>query len=160
MIEYFETHMYAFWFTVGFSLFALELLVLGAATGFVLFLGLGALLTGGLLWIELIPPTWLSSIATFTISSIIISTLLWKPFIKLQHAREIPKKDNTSDLVGHEFRLTDDITFDNPGVTRYSGIEWHVYIDNSYENSPIKAGTLVTVTSLDAGKFYVVPAQK
>ena len=157
MIEYFNTHLYAFWFAAGFILLAVELLVLGFSTGFVLFLGLAALVTGGLLRLELIPSTWLGSVAAFAIGSVVLSFVLWKPFKHLQHNRVIPKKDNTSDIIGYEFRLSEDISISSPGLTRYSGIDWRVEIDNDAGIENISAATLVTVTSVDAGKFYVAP---
>jgi len=158
MIEYFNTHIYAFWFAVGFILLAVELLVLGFATGFVLFLGLAALVTGGFLWAKIIPVSWLGGIVSFTLSSVLISAALWKPFNNLQHSRQKPEKDNTSDLIGYEFRLTEDISIMHPGKTRYSGIEWRVEIDNDADVESIASGTLVVVTSVDAGKFRVVSA--
>lgn len=157
MIEYFNTHMHAFWFATGFILLATELLVLGFATGFVLFLGLAALATGGLLWAEIIPLTWLSSIATFSLSSIVISASLWKPFKSLEKNRKPKTKDNSSDIIGHRFRLENDISFKRPGATRYSGIEWKVEIEENDDIDRIVSGTLVSVVSVDAGKFRVMP---
>jgi len=159
MINYFSTHLYAFWFTAGFILLGVELLVLGFSTGFVLFLGLAALLTGGLLWFEILPATWMLSIACFAMSSVIISALLWKPFKRLEKKSVVAHKDNSSDFVGYEFRLQDAITQTNPGKTRYSGIEWRVEIDQAATVSEIQAGTQVKVVSLDAGKFRVVPTE-
>lgn len=160
MIEFFNTHLHAFWFTAGFILLAIELLVLGFATGFVLFLGIAALITGGLLWGEVVPLTWLSSIATFVISSVIVSALLWKPFKNLENKRKIPAKDNSSDIIGYQFRLENNITTQSPGKTRYSGIDWKVEIDFESSLESISAGTVVTVKSVDAGKFRVVPVEK
>jgi membrane protein implicated in regulation of membrane protease activity len=158
MIEYFNTHLYAFWFVAGFVLLGIELLVLGFSTGFVLFLGIAALVTGGLVWAEVIPLTWLSTIATFAISSVVVSAVLWRPFKALQENQAVPEKDNTSDLIGHEFRLGEEVTLQKPGKTRYSGIEWRVDIDKTFVGNSIDAGLLVKVVSVDAGRFYVVPA--
>lgn len=158
MIDYFNTHLYAFWFAVGFALLSIELLVLGFATGFILFLGIAALVTGGLIWLELIPHTWLASIASFSFSSIVLSVILWKPFKNLERGRGTVEKDNTSDLIGLQFRLESGISITQPGLKRYSGIDWHVEIDANCNCDIIEAGTLVTVVSVDAGKFRVVPA--
>jgi membrane protein implicated in regulation of membrane protease activity len=157
MIEYLNTHLYSFWFVTGFILLGVELVILGFSAGFFLFLGLAALATGGLLWWEIVPSTWLSSIVTFAVSSAVISAALWKPFKSLQDNRAEPKKDNSSDFIGYEFRLVDDISLMQPGKTRYSGIEWRVDIDKSCDLKEIKAGTLVKVVEIDAGRFYVVP---
>jgi len=158
MIEYFNANIHSFWFAVGFILLIVEALALGFSTGFVLFIGLGALLTGGLIWFGLMPGTWLASIATFGVSSVLISVALWKPLKSFQANSEVPEKDNTSDIIGLKFRLDTDITTTVPGTTRYSGIEWQVEIDFGSEAKEICAGTTVVVVSVDAGKFRVVAA--
>jgi len=160
MIEYFNTHLYAFWYVTGFTLLALELLVLGLSTGFVLFLGIAALLTGGLISLDLIPQTWLASIACFAISSIAISAALWRPFKNLETKTSIAEKDNSSDLVGFEFRLESDLSTQQPITKRYSGITWSVEIDLNCNQKTIPAGTAVKVTSVEVGKFFVIPSDQ
>lgn len=157
MIEYFDSHIYSFWFVAGFILLAMELLIFGFSTGFVLFLGLSALTTGGLVWAEFISASWAVSIASFAIGSVVYSAVLWRPFKMLQNSTA-PVHVDTSDFIGHEFRLTENISLTTAGKTRYSGIEWHVEIDKSCELHEIPAGTLVKVVALDVGRFHVVPA--
>ena len=123
----------------------------------VLFAGLGGLITGGLMMAELIPSTWLAGISSFGISSGVSAALLWKPLLKFQNF-DAPGKDNSSDLVGHQFRLMETITTTAPGSTKYSGIEWRVEIDHQCKQEQIDAGQLVRVTSVDAGLFQVSPA--
>ncbi len=154
MIEYFDTHQYAFWFTLGFALLVLEALVFGFTSGVVLFTGIGALVTGGLLWGEVLPATWLYGVACFGISSSLSAVLLWKPLLKFQNF-DVPEKDNSSDMIGHKFRLEQDISLAQPGSTRYSGIDWRVEIDAAADCDKIAAGTRVVVTSVDAGVFRV-----
>jgi membrane protein implicated in regulation of membrane protease activity len=79
---------------------------------------------------------------------------LWKPLLKFQNF-DVPEKDNSSDMVGHKFRLEQDVSLTQPGSTRYSGIEWRVEIDTAAECEAIAAGTRVVVTSVDAGVFRV-----
>ena len=155
MAEYFNSNLYNFWFITGFILLAIELLVLGFSVGFIFFIGLAALITGGALWFGLIPATWLASIATFALSSAFVSAALWKPLKALQNSRKVPEKDNSSDFIGLKFRLDDDISITKPGKTRYSGIEWQVEIALDSDVKEIAAGTTVVVVSLDAGKFRV-----
>jgi len=158
MIDYFNNNIYSFWFAVGFLLLVIEALALGFSTGFVLFLGLAALMTGGAIWFAWVPATWLASIATFAVSSVLISVLLWKPLRHIQSNSNPPKKDNTSDLIGMKFRLDADISVSAPGVTRYSGVEWRVEIDLDSEQQEISGGSTVEVVSVDAGLFRVVKA--
>jgi membrane protein implicated in regulation of membrane protease activity len=109
MIEYFDSHQYAFWFTLGFGLLVVEALVFGFTSGVVLFTGIGALLTGGLLWGGVLPASWLNGIACFGVCSSVSAALLWKPLLKFQNF-DVPEKDNSSDMVGHKFRLEQDIS--------------------------------------------------
>ncbi len=160
MIDYFNDAIHSFWFVVGFLLLVIEALALGFSTGFVLFLGLAALMTGGIMWFELVPATWLASIATFAVSSVFISALLWKPLRHIQSHSVPPGKDNSSDLVGMKFRLSEDISSTKPGSTRYSGITWRVDVDLNSELDEISAGSTVVVVSVDAGVFRVVKADE
>lgn len=157
MIEYFNNHIYSFWFAVGFLLLAVEMLALGFSTGFVLFIGLAGLLTGGLVWFGLVAATWSASIAAFAVSSVVVSAILWKPLKSLQNKQTVPEKDNTSDLIGLTFRLEMDITATIPGRTHYSGIDWKVELDPGTDVKEVTAGTMVRVVSVDAGKFWVIP---
>ena len=43
MIEYFDTHQYAFWVSIGFAMLVIEVLALGLSSGVLLFAALGAL---------------------------------------------------------------------------------------------------------------------
>lgn len=161
MIEYFSDNPYAFWFTLGFVLLALEALVLSFNTGVVLFAGLSALLTGILLWAGILPATWLASIACFGLGSVLLTALLWKPLKKMQdNSNTIATKDTSSDFIGYEFRLLEAITPTHPGITKYSGVEWRVEVDDlAVHLGLIDKGQKVCVVSVDAGVFRVVPAE-
>jgi membrane protein implicated in regulation of membrane protease activity len=154
MIEYFDANQHAFWFTLGFALLVVEALVFGFTSGVVLFAGIGALITGGLLWGGVLPASWLYGIACFGICSGVSAALLWRPLLKFQNF-DVPEKDNSSDMIGHKFRLEQDISLSHPGSTRYSGVDWRVEIDTDGDNDEIAAGTRVVVTSVDAGVFRV-----
>jgi len=158
MVDFFNNNIDSFWFAIGFLLLIIEALALGFSTGFILFIGLGALLTGGLIWLGLVPATWLAGIATFAVSSVLISLALWKPLKKIQANNKPPAKDNSSDMIGLKFRLDSDISAARPGSTRYSGIEWKVEIDLDSDIKEICAGETVVVVSVDAGKFRVTVA--
>ncbi len=157
MIDYLNTHQGAFWFTVGFVLLTLEILVLGMATGVVLFAGIGGLITGALLSLGVVPSTWLAGIACFGISSTLSAVLLWKPLLRFQN-EDRAARDTSSDLIGYSFRLDENVSRTQPGHKRYSGINWRVEIDGALEADQISAGAKVTVTSVDAGIFRIKPA--
>ncbi len=158
MIEYFNANQDAFWFSAGFLLLAIEAFAFGFTSGVVLFAGIGGLITGGLMWGGIVPQTWFAGFATFGVSSGISAALLWRPLLKLQND-DVPEKDNSSDLVGHAFRLEQAINYTSPGKVHFSGVDWRVEIDDEKTTDrEINAGERVIVTSVDAGLFRVVPA--
>lgn len=156
MAEYLNTHMAEFWFLLGFILLAIELVAFGMASGVLLFAGIGALITGGLFALGILPETWLAGIASLGICSSVSAVALWKPFKKIQDNSSVDHSP-TSDLIGLKFRLDDGITTTTPGKTRYSGIEWKVEIALDAGVDSIAAGEIVEVTSVDAGLFRIKP---
>jgi len=134
-------------------LLAIEV-VTGFATGVLLFVGLGALTAGLLLAFAVLPETWIAGISCTGVSSGLIAALLWRPLRSLQGDRP-PQKDNSSDLVGHEFLLESEISINHPGTISYSGIDWKVMIDKTAGVEVIHAGQRVSVTSVDVGVFNV-----
>ncbi|MDH5393572.1 MAG: NfeD family protein [Gammaproteobacteria bacterium] len=155
--EYIVSHQSEFWLLFGFAMLAIEVIT-GFSTGVFLFAGLGALSTGLLMSLGILPETWLAGIASTGISTGIITALLWKSLKKLQGDRPL-QKDNSSDLVGHEFILDTDIATNKPGSTHYSGIAWKVEIDKKAGVDSIEAGQRVAVSSVEVGVFKVVLSQ-
>ena len=151
--DYIVSHQPEFWLAMGFLLLAIEV-VIGFSFGIFLFAGLGALATGLLMNFGIIPETWISGIASVGIGSGVITALLWRPFKALQGNR-VHDKDNSSDLVGNEFVIEEDLSMGKPGSKSYSGIQWRVEIDPDYDTETIKAGQKVIVTSVEVGLFKV-----
>jgi membrane protein implicated in regulation of membrane protease activity len=156
--DYIVSHQAEFWLVFGFAMLAIEVIT-GFTTGVFLFAGLGALSTGVLMSSGLLPETWIAGISCTGISSGIITLLLWRPLKNLQGDRAT-EKDNSSDLVGHEFVVESDITVNKPGSTNYSGITWKVEIDKDAGINTIKAGQRVSVSSVEVGVFKVKLAEK
>ena len=157
MIDYFLIHPHALWFTAGFLLLGSELLVLGFAGGFMLFLGVAALINGGLLYFEAIPSTWSVAIGSYAITTVVVAALLWRPLKRLQRRSDAPPEDRSSDLIGYRFRLASPLSATEPSTTRYSGISWRVELDQTQpSDQTLVAGTLVEVTAVAAGRFAVV----
>jgi hypothetical protein len=154
MIAYLNAHLATFWFLLGFILLAIEVLAFGMASGVLLFAGIGAVLTGGLMSLGLLPGTWLAGIGGFAVCSSASAVLLWKPFKRIQDNTTVSHTP-TSDLIGHTFRLQQPISHVAPGTTRYSGIEWRVELDDAVAEKEIAMGEKVEVVSVDAGIFRV-----
>jgi len=152
MIEYIDMHQSGFWIATGFALLAAEVLLFGFTTIIFLFAGLGAIITGLAMMFGLLPETWTAGISCFGITTGLVSTVLWKPLKKMQDNTS-PQKQ-TSDLIGYEFVLQQDVTILQPGLHRYSGVDWKVELDGQ-AGEQLSAGQRVTVTSIDAGIFRV-----
>lgn len=157
VVEYIVSHQAELWLLIGFALLAIEV-VTGFSTGVFLFGGLGALTTGAIMSFGILPETWIAGISCTGISSGIITMLLWKPLKKLQGGRAV-EKDNSSDLVGYEFVLENDIAPNKPGAKNYSGVHWKVELARDAGVDLVTAGQTVTVSSVEVGVFKVKPLQ-
>ena len=155
MIEYINNHLSGFWIALGFALLAAEVLLFGFTTIILLFAGIGALVTGLMLSVGVLPETWIASTACFGITTGISSALLWKPLMKMQDVSAAQKKQK-SDFIGLEFVLEDDISNTAPGKHRYSGIDWKVELDAGSEKDALSKGSRVIVTAVDVGIMRVI----
>jgi inner membrane protein len=156
MIEYIDAHQSGFWIAAGFLMLAAEVLLFGFTTIILLFAGLGALVTGLLMMAGVLPETWTAGVACLGISAGLIGTLLWLPLRKMQDAQS-PVSKQTSDFIGLEFTLMQEVSSIAPGKHRYSGVDWKVELDHGAGVDSIAAGQRVAVTSVDAGLFRVKP---
>jgi len=144
------------WFAIGFTLLAIEILILGFGSGVLLFGAIGALITGALLWFGVIESQWIYSIACFALATTVATAVLWVPLKKMQSGSEMGQ-DTSSDLIGNEFRVVGDVTRTSAGKHRYSGTDWQVRLSESSTVDNIADGSLVKVVGVDAGIFHVVP---
>lgn len=154
MIDFFNQNQASFWFLTGFVLLAIEVLAFGFTSGVLLFGSIGALIAGSALFFGWVPHTWLAGIALFTLSSVASALLLWKPLKKLQDGGELGG-DQSSDLIGYQFRLDSTVTLTSPGSVKYSGVDWRVELDDSEGEEQIDAGQKVSVSRVNAGVFQV-----
>ncbi len=153
-MEYINNHMSGFWIALGFALLAAEVLLFGFTTIIFLFAGLGALASGLLMNAGIIPETWVAGVACFGIATGVSSALLWKPLKAMQDKAAPPRKP-TSDIVGLEFVLMDDISLTSVGSYRYSGIDWKVEIDSCCDVDSLAKGQRVVVVSVEVGVLRV-----
>ena len=155
MIDFIAENQATWWFVLGCILLAIEIIVLGFSTAVLLFVGLGAIVTAGLMWLGLLPATWVAGLTAFAICSAVVAAVLWKPPKGMQ-ADRYGGPDSSSDLIGHEFRLEQDLSASESGITRYSGIEWRVELDERSAATSIAAGEMVAVSNVSTGVFKVM----
>ncbi len=153
-MEYINNNFPGFWIALGFALLAAEVLVFGFSTIILLFAGIGAIVTGLLMTAGLLAETWTAGLSCFGIATGISSALLWIPMKKLQNG-SVSKSGLSSDFIGIDFILNEDVSVTKPGKHPYSGVEWKVEIDKDSEHDSFMKGDRVEVTSVDAGIFRV-----
>ncbi|MFK7889886.1 MAG: NfeD family protein [Granulosicoccus sp.] len=159
MIQAIIENQAIFWLILGFTLLAIELIAFGLSSGILLFGSLGALLTGMLMWLNVIPENFIVGISSFGVSTAAITALLWIPLRKMQSGAELGN-DRSSDLIGHTFTVNNDVTANSQETHNYSGLSWRVEPSIDFNGPTITAGTRVKVTSVKVGVFYVEPISK
>lgn len=159
MIDIIVANQAAVWIGVGFLLLAIEALAFGFSSGILLFGSLGAIITGALLWLGIVPDSFVAAIACFAISTAAVTAALWIPLKRMQSGTELGN-DRSSDIIGHTFTLISDINRTTWSEQKYSGIKWNVKPADDLTNDSISAGTQVKVTAVTVGAFFVQPVSK
>ena len=155
-MDTFIEHQATIWLAAGFLLLAIEAIAFGFASGLLLFGSLGAIATGILLWLGLIPNGFVAAIACFAVTTAAATAILWQPLKRLQSGAEMGQ-DRSSDLIGHTFTVSSDVSISNPGTEKYSGINWRVEPSKAMPGAKIAIGTRVKVTAVSVGVFFVEP---
>lgn len=137
----------------GLALLVVEVVVLGFSTFVLFFVGLAAVITGGLLYLGILPDSMLSALTSTGVLTGLLAIFLWRPLKTMQN--KVDTKKATSDLVGHSFVLKEAVSMSNNPVYRYSGIDWQLSSENE-----LAAGTVVEVIDVAVGKFVVKAVSK
>lgn len=146
----FTEHLAETLIVIGLILLAVEILVLGFSTFVLFFLGLAALVTGGLMYISLVPATLFGAMGSMAVLTALLAVLLWKPLKRIQ--ADTAPKEVTSDLIGHRFYLPEALLPGESITYRYSGINWNVR-----SQEPAAAKQEVEVIKVSVGELQVRP---
>lgn len=150
-MSWFAEHIAQGLIIVGLALLAIEIAILGLSTFVLFFVGVAALVSGVILYFELIAPTIPNALLLVSVFTVTAAVMLWKPLKKLQV--QVDKTPAQSDLIGHEFILPHSVSPDTHTNYRYSGIDWQLKSD-----AAIVAGTKVKVVSTEVGTFHIEQA--
>ncbi len=150
-MNWFSMHLSETLVIIGLVLLGIEILVLGFATFILFFVGLASIITAGLMWLGLIPETYLSALLSVAILTAIDALILWKPLKQMQ--QHVDTKVATSDLIGHQFVLDADVSSREHPDYSYSGINWKLT-----SQVPIAAGSKVKVVAVSVGQMEVSAA--
>ncbi|MFK7853812.1 MAG: NfeD family protein [Granulosicoccus sp.] len=156
-MDAFNMNQAALWLAAGFILLAIEAIAFGFASGLLLFGSIGAIVTGLLLWLGLVPDNFVAAVACFAVATAATTAILWQPLKRMQSGAELGQ-DRSSDLIGHSFVVSSDVSISNPGTEKYSGINWRVEPSRDMPGAKINTGTRVNVTAVSVGVFFVEPA--
>lgn len=137
---------------LGLALLAVEVLILGFATFVLFFIGLAALSTGLMMYLGLLGQDMFSALASLAVLSALFALLLWKPLKNMQ-AKGKPVQVQ-SDLIGHQFAVTEALQPGKSFEYRYSGIAWQVH-----SQQHLTAGQTVQVVKVSVGRLDVAPVQ-
>lgn len=132
----------------GLALLAIEVMVLGFSTFVLFFVGLAAVVAGGLMTFGILPESMFSALSSVGVLTALLAILLWRPLKSMQG--NVERKKVTSDLVGHSFILEEAVSMTKNPAYSYSGIQWKLSSEQE-----LSAGTLVEVTGVAVGKFIV-----
>ena len=149
-MAYILEHLPQSFIVLGLILLAVEVLVFGFSTFVLFFIGIAAIVTGGLLAIEVIPGTMLNALLTTAIISVVIAILGWKPMKNIQNKVDDTVADN--DMIGHQFTLSADLELGQTITYRYSGIDWQVK-----SKQQLGLGTEVKIVEIAVGLMTVEP---
>ncbi len=137
---------------LGVALLILEVLVLGFSTFFLFFVGIAALITSLLMWLGILPETYMATLLSLSGFTALLAATLWKKMANLQNA--VDDKRAKSDLIGHSFVLEADVSTDMPRDAmpryHYSGINWRLQA-----RKDIVKGTVVEVEQTDVGVLTI-----
>lgn len=151
-MEWFANNLIETILIIGLVLLIVEVVVLGFGTFFLFFAGLAAVTTALIMWLGLIPETYLWSLASTSAFSIVFAVLLWKRLAHMQ--KNVDRKRADSDLIGHTFVLLEDVEASLPMSQKpnyqFSGISWHL---NAHVD--LTKGTLVEVIQADVGSLLI-----
>jgi len=129
-------------------LLTIEVTVFGFSTFVLFFVGIAAMITGGLIAADVVPATVLTSLLTTAIVSLVVAVISWRPLKHFQNDVEVTPVDN--DMVGHRFFLSADLSVGQTINHRYSGIDWQL---QAKEN--LVQGTQVCISEVKVGILVI-----
>lgn len=138
----------------GLVLAAVEIAIFGLGTIFLIFISIGLLLTSGLMFVGVLPETFLVAAASVGVCSLLSMAVLWKPLRALQSNQQ-SHDDQPNVFSGLTFNLEQELTKGATVKHKYSGVEWKLVLEGDQEVLP--AGTEVEVIKSSVGKMHVKP---
>ncbi|PCS24145.1 NfeD family protein [Candidatus Enterovibrio escicola] len=156
VVSYLNDNLAEVTIITGLVFLIVEILVLGLSTIVLLTLGLSTVATGTLVWLGLLPSTFISVIGSSGIGAGILTAALWLPMKKIQHV-ESRQRNIHSDFVGLVLELESRLDVQHPVAMKYSGVNWTLVLEPHHRDTVVELGQIVKVVAVDVGKFTVEP---
>lgn len=128
-----------------------EIMVLGLATFFLLFLGAALILTGLVMQLGIISTNATLALWSVTLMTAILALVFWRPLKRIQNRSR--QKHVSTEFTDHSFLLEKDVDRQGRSQHTYSGIQWKLK-----STQPIPAGTWVKVDKIEVGVMWVSPS--
>ena len=126
-----------------------ELLIMQFSVFWLMFFGLGALLTSAVCW--LMPELGMTAaVSIFFVSSLIVSAALY-PMLKRWQNKPAPLAGN--DAIGKSATVVESIPADGRGKVFWSGVNWPA--ENADQNRAFEVGETVTIQKLEGIRLIV-----
>ncbi|TXR54866.1 NfeD family protein [Reinekea thalattae] len=120
-----------------------ELVVFNLSIFWLLFIGLGALITALASWI--IPDiSWLSAVSIFIIATMLVSTFLYLP---LKRWQTNPKGIKGNNVLGQTAKVITPIEANGEGKAIWSGTTWQAKL--SADSKPLNEGDIATIVAVE-----------
>ncbi len=134
---------YLIFLILGGLLVACEILILQASVGWLLLLGLSALITSLILWFmpQLVITT---ALFIFIGCSVLVIAVLYKPMRRWQNK---PSAMQANDAYGQEAVVVATITKTEAGKVDWSGTQWDAKIDSDDNSETLDKGAKVIITN-------------
>lgn len=143
-----------FFCLAGLALVAAELLIFQLSVFWFLFIGAGALLASGILYVLQIED-WTLAMALFAVSSIVVTALGYRPLKRMQLSRT---SMHGNDAIGQSVRVLATISPAQDGVVHWSGADWQARLVPG-QNQPIGPGEPAFIHAVQ-GIHLIISSQK
>ena len=143
-----------FFCLAGLALVAAELLIFQLSVFWFLFIGAGALLASACLYLLQIHD-WTIAVALFTVCSIVVAVLGYRPLKRWQLAKA-PMSGN--DAIGQSVRVLTTVSREQDGTVSWSGAVWQARLVAS-QSEPIQPGEPACIVEL-GGIHLIIASQK
>lgn len=132
-----------FFLVLGGVLLALEVIVFQFTSVWLMLIGVGAVLTGVLLW--LVPSlSWTGGFIAFAVLSALVTIALLKPLRRWQQQEG---KAPGNDAIGQQVEILEAVSTDSAGKAKWSGGVFNAVLAEGQEQT-LEAGKPATITDM------------